>query len=250
MKKLLFILTLLFSTTAYADGIDAQNVLNPHCDGTDASTSFPDASTANPKTITANGNGQVDTAQKKFGTGSYLGDGNLDYLSVPTSTDFNFGTADFTIDFWVRFNAGPGVNMDMVNRGNPITDSLDIAIRVNNSNNVLVYLMGGLLFNTGWAFNQAQWYHVALSRSGTNLRLFIDGTQLGSTVTNSTDVTSSEDLFLGASPFLASNSLNGWMDEIRFSKGIARWTADFTPPTEAYSAAGGGAKNLATLGVG
>ncbi|MEJ0012775.1 MAG: hypothetical protein WDM94_09155 [Bauldia sp.] len=60
-------------------------------------TTFVDSS-ASGRTITANGNAQVDTAQAKFGGASALFDGAGDYLTVPASADFNFGTGDFTVE--------------------------------------------------------------------------------------------------------------------------------------------------------
>src|SRR3990167_8969973 len=80
---------------------DSYTKLLLHGDGSDASTTITDEIG---KTVTAVGNAQLDTAQKKFGTASILLDGTGDYATVPDSDDWNFGAGDFTIDFWVRFN--------------------------------------------------------------------------------------------------------------------------------------------------
>ena len=82
----------------------SNRVLLLHCDGTDGSTSFIDSSSSG-HTVTAVGNAQIDTAQYKFGGASALFDGSGDYLTVPDSSDFNFGANPVTIDFWVKFNA-------------------------------------------------------------------------------------------------------------------------------------------------
>src|SRR3990167_4126243 len=75
-----------------------------HCDGTDASTTFTDSGNT-VHTVTANNSAQIDTAQKKFGTASGLfASATSDNLSVPDHADWDFGTSDFTIDFWFRFN--------------------------------------------------------------------------------------------------------------------------------------------------
>lgn len=76
-----------------------------HFNGIDTSTTFRDESG---KTWTGGGTAQLDTAQKKLGTASLLLDGNSDYISTPDHADFDVGSGDFTIDFWVRFNAIPG----------------------------------------------------------------------------------------------------------------------------------------------
>ena len=88
--------------------VGAQTVLLLHCDGTDASTTFTDSSSP-AKTVTAVGDAQLDTAQFKFGTASGLFDGTGDELTVTDHADFDFGTGDFTIEFFVRFNSVTGV---------------------------------------------------------------------------------------------------------------------------------------------
>ena len=75
-----------------------------HFDGADTSTTITDESG---KTWTPAGTAQIDTAQYKW-TSSLLLDGNSDYISTPDHDDFNVGSGDFTIDFWVRFNSVPG----------------------------------------------------------------------------------------------------------------------------------------------
>ena len=83
---------------------DAYTVLLLHCNGVDESTTFTDSSgggVGSPHTVTAVGNAQIDTAQKKFDTGSALFDGTGDYLSLEDSDDWDFGTGDFTVDCWI-----------------------------------------------------------------------------------------------------------------------------------------------------
>eukprot|EP01041_Mallomonas_annulata_P026842 gene26842-48282_t len=73
-----------------------------HFDGADTSTTITDNSPS-PKTLTAYGNAQIDTAQSKFGGASLLLDGTGDYVSTPADTVFNFGSGEFTVEAWVRF---------------------------------------------------------------------------------------------------------------------------------------------------
>src|SRR3990167_9675179 len=102
---------------AFNGGNDAFTKLLLHCDGVDAATSFPDVS-ASAHTVTANGNAQVDTAQSKFGGASLIVDGTGDYLSVPDHADWDFGTGDFTVDFWFRRNGTQGAFSNMVSSFN------------------------------------------------------------------------------------------------------------------------------------
>ena len=97
---------------------DVNTLLLLHCNGADTSTTFIDSSRSH-KTVTPNGNSQIDTAQSKFGGASSLFDGTGDYLSVPDSEDWNFGTGSFTFDFWVRFNAAPTAEAHLCIQGDP-----------------------------------------------------------------------------------------------------------------------------------
>lgn len=211
-----------------------------HCDGVDGSTSFDDASIYN-KTVTANGNAQVDTAQKVFGTGSALFDGTGDYLTMSSTTDFQFGNGNFTIDFRIRFVSHAAL-AHIFDYG-PSTDRFNI--RYDGSNLVCTMRTADveiLNVTKAWSPSNDTWYHVALVRGwGGNANDFaftVDGTLLVSTTTDATaDISGqSGDAAIGAraQDVPGQSSLNGWIDEFRISKGIARWTADFTPPSAAY----------------
>lgn len=211
-------------------GADAQTVLLLHCDGTDASTTFTD-SEITPKTVTANGNAQIDTAQSKFGGASGLFDGTGDYLTLLDHADWDFGTADFTVDFWVRFNAISTNNWIFGrNAGN------NFDIRYNTSQGLELYIGGGSVQNRSWSPSTGVWYHIAITRNGTNLYFFIDGVLQGAVGTNSSNVSYADPIYIG-SDASGGNALNGWIDEFRISKGIARWTANFTPSSGPYGGA-------------
>jgi hypothetical protein len=202
---------------------DAFTTLLLHCDGADASTSFPDAS-ATGSTITANGNAQVDTAQSKFGGASALFDGTGDFLSAPSISGFQLGSGNFTLDFWIRFAVG--TSWSAIGKGTEWSlygDTNRWVWKVNNASNVFVI---------NWTPSLSTWYHGACVRNGTTTTMYINGTSIGSgTSVNVTDSTGA----LNIGDTNAGVELNGWMDEVRISKGIARWTAGFTPPAAPYS---------------
>ncbi len=230
-------------------GINSNTVLCLHADGTDASTTFTDSSTANTKTVTANNQAQIDTAQKVFGTASGLFDGTADYLSVPDSSNWSFGTGDWTIDFRVRFNSVTGAQSffqyrsDATHRteflfypvlggANPLTH---IGVYSNNAGTEILNSFSTLVFapvvNT--------WYHIALVRTGNTLKCFVGGSEVvgsGISVTGGFVYTGTQ-LEIGYRTSNSDLSFNGWYDEYRIQKGEAAWTANFTPPTEAYSVA-------------
>lgn len=236
---------LLDTTAATADDATYWNDTSPgytklllHGDGTDAATTFTESSgTANTHTITANGTAQIDTAQSKFGGASVLLDGNSDYLTVPASTDFQFGTGDFTIEFWVRHNTS---NTDDVyyEDANFTGTSDDILLRRTAAGNVNFYLGEVLEVDAAMSITNGVWYHLAFVRNGTDVKVFKDGTQVGSTGTSSYDHNSGDVLHIGRRHTDGGGGLDyfdGWIDEFRISKGIARWTANFTAPTSAHS---------------
>jgi hypothetical protein len=214
-------------------GNDANTVLLLHCDGADASTTFTDSS-ASAHTVTANGNAQIDTAQFKFGTASALLDGAGDYLSLDGSTDFAFGTGAFTIDMWIRLTS---TTFEFLYDGRPAsTQGLRPGIFV-SSGKLGYYTNGAERITGGTTVTTNAWHHVAVARSGTSTKMFLDGTQEGSTYTDSHDyVVDANRPYFGISGFDSSTApFSGHMDEARVSKGIARWTEDFTPETGPYS---------------
>jgi len=213
-------------------GIDQYTKLMLHCNGTDGSTVFTDDSDF-VHTVTANGNAQLDTAEKKFGTASGLFSAFTDYLSIPDSADWDLESEDFTIDCWVR-----------INNSSPETT---ICGRVTSSGSYF-YLSweggslrfrdypGSIDFSRTITETTGTWFHLAVVRNGNDFMMFKDGVQQGTTYTNSASfLDRSVPLEIGRMSQNGSYYLDGHIDEFRWSKGIARWTSNFTPPTEEYS---------------
>lgn len=208
-------------------------VLLLHMDGADASTTFTDSS-ANPITMTPSGNAQIDTAQSVFGGSAALFDGTGDYVRSASSTDLAFGASDFTLDYRVRFSAG-GVH-DVVDMRNVGSGTGGIAFYM-NSDNTFTLDCGAFGSRSTAALSTSTWYHVAVTRSGGTTRLFLDGTKVGSDLSDNNDYTNTI-ITIGADRN-GGNGFAGWIDELRVIKGSAAWTANFTPPTSAYGAAAG-----------
>lgn len=220
-------------------GIDGFTKLVLHCDGTDGSTSFPDSSFYT-KTVTANAGAQVDTAQFKFGNASMLGNGTTAYLSSADNDDYELGGNNFTLDTWVRFNAVTE-NMMLIGKYttatpqrswfwafNGLTGNMDF--RYSNDGSATT------LLSQAWSPSTATWYHVAAVRTGNNLLMFVDGSQIGSTDTiTGTLFNGTASLIVGGFNEGTGGWIDGWLDEVRISNGVARWTANFTPPTAAYA---------------
>ena len=215
---------------------DSYSVALLHMNGADASTTFTDESG---KTWTAYGGAQIDTAQSKFGGASGLFDGTGDYTKTANSADFDFGTGDFTIDFWMRRN-GAVAYAGIVTSGK-IDYSAGLAFDLGTAGTtirVLSSYSGSPAVNiaASSAIANLTWTHVALVRYGNTMTLYQGGTSVGSV--NSTGWTCNSaglGFSVGQNGIDSTDYLfNGWIDEVRVSKGIARWTANFTPPTSEY----------------
>jgi len=192
------------------------------------------------KTVTAYGNAQIDTAQSKFGGASGLFDGSDDYVSTPDSADWYFGTGDFTIDFWVRFNALPAQGSWWGLVSQVFSTSSRWYYIVSNEAGTYYYYLRANEFTVNMVraspgLQTGQWYHLAVVRSGNNFYMFQDGVQCGTTYTSSYSMPDvSANLNIGSYLGYAGTFVNGWFDEFRISKGVARWTSNFTPPTSPY----------------
>jgi len=218
-----------------ATTFDTDCKLMLHMDGIDASTTFTDSSSST-KTVTANGNAQIDTAQSVYGGASGLFDNAGDYLSIADSADWDLGTGDLTIDFRYRPNANFADGNFIDTFLAPDTNDTWIVFRYNFEHSRFEAVLFPNTRTFAFSASKDTWYHVALTRSGTNLRLFVDGTQAGSTLTDSTDVQSSSSIFIGSDHAQTPTQfMGGHLDEFRFIKGTAVWTANFTPPTSAYT---------------
>ena len=220
----------------YLQPADSYTKLLLHGEGTDASTNIKDASGTN-KTVTANGGAQISQVNA-----SGLFDGNSDYLSLADSADWNFGSGDFTIDTYCRFTSTTS-NTSICAKffdadGSRawgfflITQTLKFYYSTNGTNLTVIS------DDSGWSPSLNTWYHLAVIRYGNNLNFYVDGVKKGSTW-DMTGVTissvSTTPLNVAAYQAGAYGFLNGYIDELRISKGIARWTTDFTPQTTRYA---------------
>jgi hypothetical protein len=197
-----------------------------HMDGSNGSTTFTDSS-INSLTVTAYGNAQVTTTDPKFGTGALTLDGNGDFLTVGSNSALSFGSGDWTIECFVYLNSGNS-NVGLFTFGTSYP-STDLGISVTGSTYTLVGAgAGGVSLGSG---TLSTWQHFALCRSGSNLRAFLNGTQLGST--QSGQGSAYDTLQIGYY-YSSAFAINAKIDEFRVTKGVARYTADFTPPTAAF----------------
>lgn len=210
-----------------------------HLDGANGSTSFTDKS-ANMLAVTGYGNAQISTAQSKFGGASLLLDGSGDYLSVANSSVFNFGSGDFTIETWARFSDLSGVKMLAAQRATSTsnyswifywtatTTSLAIGYTLNGSSSAAIARTFSPTLDT--------WNHFAVVRESSSVRLYANGLQLGTSATLSSSIYSSTAPVLigAASSSSPANFMSGYIDDVRITKGVARYVGNFTVPTQPF----------------
>lgn len=204
-------------------------VLGLHCDGTNGSTTFTDVKG---KTVTANGNAQISTAQYPALTGKtssgYL-DGAGDYLSIPTSSDFNFGSGDFRINgAFMSFDLS-GVRTLVSRWGDGATANRQLALWVIGSTDIQVSIstngtsQTNAIVASSLSLSTGVWYPYSLIRNGPDLKFFLGTSQVGSTYNISTDAlySPSSDLIVGAT--ISGTSLYhlyGHFSEIEVYKGV------------------------------
>jgi hypothetical protein len=186
------------------------------------------------------GDAQIDTGTKKYGTGSMEFDGTGDYLLLPNDPNLHVGSGDFTIEFWAYFNNfSASRNIIHLNGNTGAYAAVRIGIDTDQKPYLLVSTNGSswaiIAGALGSALSTATWYHIALTRSGSNFKVFVDGTQAGSTQTASGVLFVGTLNIIGATNFNGFESFfNGFIDDLRITKGVARYTANFTPPIQAF----------------
>ena len=216
-------------------GIDSFTKLLLHFDGADASVFFGDSATG--KALTTYGNAQIDTAQSKFGGASGLFDGTGDLIDFPDTPDVDMAAGDFTVDFWIR----TAQTTDGMLCGQSSNAGSDIAFyfRINSTANKMtfyIYDTAGRSVVSATSINNGNWHHIAGVRYSNEMKLYINGVSEGTPVGSLGTIPDRTTRFaIGRMGEYDGVYFNGWIDEFRISKGIARWTANFTPPTKAYS---------------
>lgn len=181
------------------------------------------------------GNAQISTSVKKYGTGSMRFDGTGDYIKGLPSNNTIFGTSDFTIECWIYVSSLPGAYATIMMQGPPVqmfvTSASKIACWFNDNDNTLSYIVSNLQSAGSVSLNT--WHHVAVVRSGTSFKVYLDGIG-GTAQTSSLAVANSAN---GVTVGITNSNtypFNGYIDEFRVTKGVARYTGNFTPPTVAF----------------
>ena len=219
------------SAASIASPGSSETVLMLPFEGSNNDTSTTDGSSTE-HSITFNGDAKIVTAQKKYGSSSLYLDGS-DHLTLADHADWTFGTGDFTWEFWVRFST-------VTSSGYYI-----LAANADSAGFFLFRWDGGGGGSGNWSYGYTSggnnwadtlsvdtWYHVAVVRTSGDIKVYRDGVQKGSAWTHTTSLDANGGIHIGKSH--STEYMTGYLDDFRLTKGVARYTSNFTPPTSSH----------------
>jgi hypothetical protein len=204
-----------------------------HMDGSNGSTTFVDSS-VNMLTVTGKEvPPEISTAESKFGGSScFFNGGTNRWIALPDEPVLDC-TGDFTVEAWIY----PLSTADMMVASGLYDNTQVFRLNYGGAGNILCYAGGAFIVDAAAGITANSWHHVAMTRSGVNTRVFVNGAQIGVTVTSFTSSLYIRRLglfFFNGFQNTPQLPYNGYIDELRITKGVARYTANFTPPTEPF----------------
>ena len=160
-------------------------------------------------------------------------DGTGDWLLVPHSPDINLSTGDFTIECWINLS-NTSTARSLIGKG---TGTTGWGIYFNAAPTLFIFEYGSAIaYSSNYNLNQNQWYHIAVVKAGTgigNIKMFINGFLIfesGTAITG--DISTTANMYVGASR-VATQPMLGYIDDLRITRGVARYTSTFIPPATA-----------------
>jgi hypothetical protein len=184
------------------------------------------------------GNAQISTAQSKFGGSSIVLDGTGDYL-LPSGAASNnllaLGSGDFTIEFWIRYGSlGDVTIIDW--RPASTNGAYPTLFNDVGTNKLIYYANSATRITSSTVFATNTWYHVAIVRYSGSTKMYVNGVNEGSAYSDANNYLSGAlRPMIGANGSgNGSNAMNGFIQDLRITKGVARYTANFTAPTAAF----------------
>jgi len=219
-----------------------------HMDGDNNSKNIISSSpNSNRLSITANGTSKLSSDQSKFGSNTSLyldGTANCS-LSVGPSEAFSFGFKDFAIELWIYPTSLTGSYIPIIDTRNTATyNSYVFGIYISGSNKFLDFIPGmGGIYGTSRAralydFQVNNWYHVAVTRQAGVCRLFVNGQLLNMPASDfyfpGNMICQRSSLLIGQT--VDPSYFSGYMDDIRITKGIARYSSNFSQPISPFPA--------------
>jgi hypothetical protein len=179
------------------------------------------------------GNAQISTSVVKYGTGSMYFDGTGDALRSQNTPNLQFSTGDFTVECWL-YQTATNTYPSILEIGNHVGDSGGMLFIASNGSTITAYNGSAGFLGTATAPSLNTWNHIAWVRNNGTFKIYVNG--VGNTgVSFTTNLNVSTAVTIGADQFLNSSyTYTGYIDDLRITKGFARYTANFTAPTAAF----------------
>lgn len=219
-------------TTVLATGTIASiDVANNYVNLTGKCIGFETLTDRIGKSVNTQGDAKLSTAQKKFGTASLALDGVGDYITITSQPDFEYGTGDFTFEFFWRPTA-LGTQQILLDC-RTASDDTALYLEMNTAGNIRLFVSNAYRITSSVACSAGTFNHIALFRVGGVTKLAVNGTLTPTTWTDSTNYPA-RPFRMGAS-WTGGAPSTGYIDEVRVVKGIAKYTTSVTVPTNAFS---------------
>lgn len=183
------------------------------------------------------GNARISTAVKKYGTGSIAFDGvSGTYLATANQSTFAFGTGNFTIEGWINAPAAGYDPMTLIRSWNyDGTNFVGFRLEVRaaaDGGKLGFYVQTTYILEGTYTANT--WVHFAIVKNGTTAVMYINGVATSAPATCNILGPVTGDAYIGIYTPPSGYLFTGYIDDLRITKGIARYTANFTPPTSAH----------------
>ncbi|MDT7836369.1 LamG-like jellyroll fold domain-containing protein [Aquabacterium sp. OR-4] len=210
-------------------------------EGTADSTAVVDSSMPQKKVTVSSAGASINTSVVKMGSGSIYFDGASGVLSVPADVSLNLGGSDWTAEFWMYPQGNFSKYRTILSR-RPwgATPEASYEVGLEKGTGKLYFWTGGTVWTSPSAVSLNSWTHVAVAQSGSNVLLFLNGTLVRTVAATAHNRQDSHPLHIGAFYSSESQHYQGYLDDLRITKGLARYTSNFTVPTTPYSEGGGG----------
>lgn len=209
-----------------ADPYYANTSLMLSCDGVHGATALVDNSMT-PKVFTPAGNASLSTISPKYGTAAITLDGTGDYYTTPGHADFNFGSGDFTVEFWVK--TASAVSKALIDYWATSGSSWQL---MTDASGRLTWCIAGYVKTGSVVISNGVWRHVAVCRAAGVMNFYVDGVVDGAAYSDSANYTSTTAYLAIGAQVTSRNpvyDLAASFDEIRITKGVARYTSNFIP---------------------
>jgi hypothetical protein len=183
------------------------------------------------------GNAQVSTTQVKWGTTSMYFDGSGDWLLAPNRSLFDFGSGSFTVEGWFYPTTSSPTSGLITKRANSGVYAPFLIETAASLTPTFYFSTTGSSWNSiasSISFTINTWNHFAITRNGSTFTIWINGSSGGTASTASALMTNTDAVSIGASGVNGDRPVVGYMDDVRITNGLARYTATFTPPTAAF----------------